>query len=201
MSERDSAAEVRRRILSALADGEASADDASLGFAAWRDDADARRTWHAYQLIGDAMRSDDLAGQPQRDSALLLAVRARLAQEPVVLAPVAGPAPPLPLAPAARGRAIAWARGHWQAPAAMATGFLLVVGGLTALSGPSDPDKLAFNAPAVVPGVPPAAPPVALPPTNAIAPYLAAHRQSTLAAPFQMPDAGVRSVSYTRPAP
>src|SRR5689334_13843162 len=77
-----SSSESSRRILSALADG-----DATRAFQAWRDDPDARAAWHSYQLIGDVLRSEDLACEPEADQAFLVALRARLADEPVVLAP------------------------------------------------------------------------------------------------------------------
>ncbi len=102
-----------RAWLSALADGEAQAADPAC--AGWRDDAEARRTWHAYQLIGDVMRSDDLARPASRDAAFLAGLRERLAAEPVVLAPAPVPAP--------AGR-----RQHWLLPAAAAAGFAVVAG-------------------------------------------------------------------------
>jgi sigma-E factor negative regulatory protein RseA len=108
--------------LSALTDGEAQA----LGPACqhWRDDAKARQTWHAYHLIGDVMRSEELATTPARDAAFLAGVRQRLAQEPVVLAP----APvPVPLAPAVVAAPVLDRRRQpWLLPAAAAAGFALV---------------------------------------------------------------------------
>ena len=82
-----SPSESHRRILSALADGDATDSEAARAFQAWRDDAEARSTWHAYQVIGDVLRSDDLATEPAADESFLVALRARLAVEPVVLAP------------------------------------------------------------------------------------------------------------------
>lgn len=108
--------EDRRALLSALADGEAGA--AQPGCDLWRDDADARATWHTYHLIGDVLRSDDLAVRPARDAAFLAALRERLAAEPTVLAPAALPAS----VPAARRR------HAWLAPAAVAAGFMAVAG-------------------------------------------------------------------------
>lgn len=96
--------------LSALADGDAQAADKACRL--WRGDEQARRTWHAYHLIGDVMRSEDLAVAPARDAAFLAGLRQRLAAEPVVLAPER---------PAAR-------RQPWLLPAAMAAGFVLVAG-------------------------------------------------------------------------
>jgi sigma-E factor negative regulatory protein RseA len=119
-----------RAWLSALADGDAQAADAACD--AWRDDEDARRSWHCYQLIGDVMRSEDLAQRPARDAAFLAGVRARLAAEPVVLAPRRG---------AAR-------RQPWLVPVAAAAGFAVVAGvlvavNMTQLGGGSDPQQLA----------------------------------------------------------
>lgn len=99
-----------RSWLSALADGEPQALDAACEH--WRDDPDARRTWHAYHLIGDVMRSEELAASPQRDAAFLAGLRQRLAHEPVVLAPT-----PVAEAPAS-----------WSVPAALVAGFVVMAG-------------------------------------------------------------------------
>lgn len=96
-------------LLSALADGDAAA--LQRGCALWRDDAQARATWHAYHLIGDVLRSEDLAAPAARDAAFLAALRERLAAEPVVLAPVA-----------------AKRRAGWSLPMAAAASFVVVAG-------------------------------------------------------------------------
>jgi sigma-E factor negative regulatory protein RseA len=116
-----------RACLSALADGEADAASAQRGCIAWRDDPEARRNWHAYQLIGDVLRSDELASTPARDAAFLTALRGKLAQEPVVLAPM----------PAAAARPSRFQQ-RWLAPAAVAAGFVAVAGVLvvTRVSAP-----------------------------------------------------------------
>lgn len=98
-------------LLSALADGEGAA--LSGACRSWCDDAQARRAWHAYHLIGDVMRSEELASSASHDAAFLAVVRARLAQEPVVLAPT-----------------VSTKRlGAWRWPAA-AAGFAAVAGWL-----------------------------------------------------------------------
>ncbi len=76
-----------RRWLSALADGDAEA--AQRGCELWRSDPQARQSWHAYHLIGDVLRSEELAGPPAHDAAFLARMRERLAHEPVPLAPTA----------------------------------------------------------------------------------------------------------------
>ena len=58
--------------LSALCDGEADAGEAQASFDAWRDEPALRERWHAYQWIGDVMRSDDLASDAGHDQSFLL---------------------------------------------------------------------------------------------------------------------------------
>ena len=123
-----------RRILSALADGDATDSEATRAFQAWREDDDARSAWHAYQLIGDVLRSDDLAADPAADERFLVALRIRLATEPVVLAPQPAARQPARDETAqpvvANGAQGARSRARWQGPLAMAAGFLAVIGGL-----------------------------------------------------------------------
>lgn len=84
---------------------------------AWREDATARQTWHAYHLIGDVLRSGELAHAPARDEAFLASLRQRMVAEPTVLAPA-------PMPPAAKSRT----RQPWLMPAAVAAGFVVVAG-------------------------------------------------------------------------
>ncbi len=161
-------AERRRRALSALMDGEDAAAGefpASTAAAAgesvcrwvcesWRGDGELREDWHAYHLIGDVLRSDDLAIAPARDEALLIAIRARLADEPVVLAPwnaadataadavFETPRQALGLVGAA-GIAAAGVprRRSWLAPGAVAAGFVAVAGVVVALRGLDSDDR------------------------------------------------------------
>lgn len=98
--------------VSAAMDGDAPAADVVVR--AWKNQSAVRTDWHAYQLIGDVLRSADCASPASRDEALLQRVRQRLAAEPVVLAPAR--------LPAARKRSV------WLAPAAVAAGFVAVVG-------------------------------------------------------------------------
>ena len=119
-----------RERLSALVDGEVEANVVVQACTAWRDDAEHRSTWHAYQLIGDVLRSDDLASEPRRDIAFLSALRGRLAAEPVVLAPqpieAAAPTSPKPVMAGARTRG-------WIGASAAAAGFVAVAGVLLSL--------------------------------------------------------------------
>lgn len=114
---------VARQWLSAAADGEDLAVDKASQL--WRASEDARSTWHRYHLIGDVMRSAELARPPAHDAAFLTALRSRMAAEPVLLAPATKPSV---AAPARR----------WLAPAAVAAGLMAVAGVLVVsrLSGP-----------------------------------------------------------------
>lgn len=97
----------QRERLSALADGELQGDEfaQAVGFAA---DGDGQSTWALYHLVGDVLRSPELAchGRPS----LLDGVRAELAREPrpapvtAVAAPVVRPE----VKPAANGAAFRW---------------------------------------------------------------------------------------------
>ena len=144
----------QRQELSALLDGESSGDALRRVCASWRDDPEVRETWHAFSLIGDVMRSEDLASPASRDERFLVALRARLAVEPVVLAPSAprtpdGVSPEVGAAPVVGQRANS---RSWWAPAAVAAGFVAVVGTLVAVSqapqkSAAEPVQLAALAP------------------------------------------------------
>ena len=135
--------------LSALMDGELEGAVLARACAQWRDDPRARADWHAYHLIGDVLRSDDLACDAGRDAVFLQAVRARLAREPVVLAPTA------PTAPAVAPRPVVSRLRSWRTPTAVAAGFVAVAGALTLTrlgvpSAPAVPQSVAQVAPAVL---------------------------------------------------
>lgn len=120
--------------LSALVDGELHEAAVADACGRWRNDATSRATWHAYQLIGDVLRSEDLASDAKRDSAFLTALRDRLASEPVVLAPQ----PMVQAAVAASaGRFARRGRWSWAAPTAVAAGFVAVAGVLVVTRGPA----------------------------------------------------------------
>ena len=217
-----SSTESSRRILSALADGDATDGEAARAFQAWRDDPDARASWHAYQLIGDVLRSEDLAIEPAADEAFLQKLRARLADEPVVLAPQ-----PRAEEPAQAVQPVAANAGRvrrWQGPVAMAAGFLAVIGVLNvagpfrnhggptlasnaSASGPTlasttsvDNSGVVLTSAQVPTQLPPQTPAQAKAVADQLAPYLAAHRQSGVNAPFQMPGSDLRNASLVQPA-
>jgi len=114
--------------LSALMDGDAGAGEAKALCEIWGQDDKVRRQWHLYQLIGDTLRSDELAQAPAHDRKFLNRLSARLALEPVVLAPQAS-------SESKSDEAVARARNsRWATPMTIAAGFLLVAGSLLVLN-------------------------------------------------------------------
>ena len=135
-------------LVSSLMDGDLEPDAASGALARWRHDTELRATWHAYQLIGDVLRSDDLAKSPAQDEAFLRTLRGRLANEPV---PLSAGRPARQASPthdaAARRRWPGWL----MAPVAVAAGFVAVAGLLVVTRvvsiNPADSGQLAQAAP------------------------------------------------------
>lgn len=73
--------------LSAFVDGEGLDPSESFDAVLTKFDPADRRTWSAYHLIGDTLRSEDLAVHPATSSAFLAGFAARLEAEPHVLVP------------------------------------------------------------------------------------------------------------------
>ncbi len=117
--------EAARQSLSSLMDGDLVDAAASGACAQWREDAAARQDWHAYHLIGDVLRSEELASEAGRDEVFLQRLRTRLAALPV---PVAETPKRVEGLPSARVRS-SW---PWLAAAGVA-GIAAVVGVVASL--------------------------------------------------------------------
>jgi sigma-E factor negative regulatory protein RseA len=131
-SERNVAALER---LSALVDGELDGAAVAQACGQWRQSAEIRSSWHAYHVIGDVLRSSDLAAaHPARDLQFLEALRVRLEAEPVVLAP--GPLAAAGVAPARAVGPGPVRHASWLLPSAVAAGFVAVAGFLMLGRGP-----------------------------------------------------------------
>jgi len=182
---------------SALVDGELGTDGVARACASWRSDARSRQSWHAYHLIGDVLRSDDLASHPARDADFLNRLRERLADEPVVLAPAAMPAAAAP--PSMGGRR---ALRHWRAGAAVAAGFVAVAGVLVVMRSPEPQPAAELARAPVVPVVAEAGAEQAAYVTDGrvmrdarLDRYLAAHQQFAGASALGVPSAFLRSAT------
>jgi sigma-E factor negative regulatory protein RseA len=184
-----------------LVDGELGPAASAAACAAWRRSDSVRRDWHEWHLIGDVLRSDDLASDAARDARFLAAVRERLADEPVVLAP----APALPAA------ATSMRRGRWMLPSAVAAGFVLVVGAFSVLQQPAAPGLATLagsdRVPVAAPEPRAATAAVAAEPQTAVVAdahlirdarldrYLAAHKQFAGTSALGVPSAFLRSAT------
>lgn len=176
----DEGTQVARQSLSSLMDGDAGAAQGEWASARWREDPQVRECWHTYHLIGDVLRTDEMAAPPARDAAFLLAVRARLESEPV----------PMP-----RPRPRAEHRGWRRAGLAVAAGFAVVAGvlvvlrfgvgtatdiGGSLLAGRSTPDVMAVSGKLIR--------------DAELDRYLSAHRRVSNVSSVVVPGAVVRSV-------
>ncbi|MEO7851317.1 MAG: RseA family anti-sigma factor [Rubrivivax sp.] len=218
--------EAARQLLSALTDGEADAAACAQATALWaasrpaplHGDVDERAaswrsTWHAYQLIGDVLRSEDLAHAPDHDEAFLQRLRVRLADEPAVLAPAPVPAfVPAPVRPAPvvlSANTGARTARRWAVPAALAAGVMGLSTVLVSMQWRTPPAATPMAA-ATQAGVVPvlaARPAQAVPaPTQTLAAggqlvrdakldrYLRAHREYGSAAPVSLPGGASRNI-------
>ncbi len=136
----------QQEALSSLMDGEGQEGEQACR--AWRDDASARADWHAYHLVGELMRSDQVRADAGHDAAFLGRLRERLAAEPVLLAPSVQ----------AVSSRTAW-RQAWVAPMAVAAGFVAVAGVLVvtrvaAPEGAAAERSAALSAPAAEQRIP-----------------------------------------------
>ena len=68
-----------KELLSALVDGELYGDDLAQAVA-WAEENEGHSSWQIYHLVGDVLRSPELAHHSQHD--LLTGLRAQLANEP-----------------------------------------------------------------------------------------------------------------------
>lgn len=179
--------------LSSMADGEGAAGMQEHCLSLWARRADARERWRDYHLIGDVLRSSQLARDGAHDAAFLSALRARLAREPVVLRPVA----------AAARRPSGWVLPVAAAAGVAAVASVAIVLRTAAPTAAAEP-TLAYRGQAlpVVASAPAAgALPVVTQTANGrlirdarLERYFAAHRQSATGAALQMPGAAVRNV-------
>lgn len=82
----------RGEQLSAFVDGEMAGDEQHLNAILSGLDQAGRTAWSSYHLIGDVLRSDDLAMSPAASQSFMAGFAARFEAEPHVLAPAALPA-------------------------------------------------------------------------------------------------------------
>lgn len=125
--------------VSALVDGALRGDAFADAMGRLADDGEARARWHAYHVVGDVLRSEDLAGC-KGDMAFLARLEARLELEPAHAAPLSElqPVAAAVQRPAANSDVFRWkmAAGFASLAAVVAIGWqALQLQGPQALSG------------------------------------------------------------------
>ena len=195
--------QTQREQLSALADGELAADDIAQALA-FADSDEGRQTWQLYQLVGDVLRSPELAHHAQHD--VLSGVRAQLAKEP---RPKLQPAPLVPIA-AARGpdRAANSSVFRWKMAAGMASVAAVAALGWSSLL--TDGAAFSEGVQLVQGGAPQQSVPTEVVAMQAgdgapvmlrdprLDELLAAHRQYSSVAALQMPANFLRNANFSR---
>jgi sigma-E factor negative regulatory protein RseA len=186
-------------LISAMADGELDPEDMADGLARLSEDGAARAAWRDYHLVGDVLRSADLALATPPDL-FLARLSARLAQEAPPAAQAQFPLPqaesavviPLSVAPpAANDGSFRWklVAGLASAAAVMAVGWTVLGDGA---AGSFAGARLA-GAPA---GVPQQMQMIRDPQLDEL---LAAHRQHGDATALQMPAGFLRNATFEVP--
>ncbi len=193
----------QREQLSALADGELDSDEWAQAYR-FAQQSEGREAWQMYHLVGDVLRSAELA-RPDRGSDFLARLHAKMAEEPVpsVMPSTLAVKPPalrqLPVQ-AANDALFRWkmAAGFASLAAVVAIGWNV----LGSLSGGSTGPQLAVT---------PAAAPVQAVASNnpesqvmlrdpRLDELLAAHKQYSGTAALQMPAGFLRNANFDSPS-
>jgi sigma-E factor negative regulatory protein RseA len=191
--------------LSALMDGEATETGPARTCRHWRHDERLRRDWHAYHVIGDVLRSEELADHAAADERFLQSLRARLAQEPAVLAPLASELAQTPSIPATGTAQVLTLPGRraglrrWGAPIGIAAGVMLVASAVM-VTRPDGPVPSGMVA-AVTQSAAPEPAPALLPERQRaqaaqLDPYFSAHQQFQNATAIGPASSFLRSATY-----
>lgn len=128
-----------QELMSALADGQLQGEALARGLEVAASDPAAVQAWHSYHLIGDVLRSADLAGGAA-PGAFLARLRQGLQQEQPFAPAAAQPIAVLPATSVARpGRAANDASGRWKLVAGFASVAAVAAIGWTVVGGSGQP--------------------------------------------------------------
>lgn len=199
-----------RELVSALADGQLRGEEFARALALTEHSEDARAQWHAYHLVGDVLRSDELAASSARDVAFAARLRQRLQQEASMVA-----RPAIAMKFVASGAGVSRSEGQnrtehpsandasmrWKLVAGLASlATVMVVGWhLTSNDGTAvEAPQLAQADVLVQPAVAGTTPAMIRDPR--LDQLLAAHQQFGGTSALQMPAGFVRNATFERPA-
>ncbi|TAM48749.1 MAG: anti-anti-sigma factor [Burkholderiaceae bacterium] len=202
--------------ISALADGQLRGEEFARALEAVSADAQALATWHAYHVVGDVLRSGELAAC-RRDVAFIARLKTRLRQEQIPVQPISamGPVALNPHSAKSRDRNAGIRRAanesslRWKLVAGFASLAALAAISWTGLTGWRQAPGLSQLAQAVVPAQPQAVQPVvdvADGPAQVMIrdprldAFLAAHEQFGGTSALQMPAGFLRNATFEGPA-
>jgi len=204
-------------VLSALVDGEVDRVLLDGLLAAGEGGAEVLASWHAYQVIGDALRGNPVVAPAQAPGDFLAGVRERLRSEALPTVrdermPVQNPPASLVRVPAANDALFRWklVAGAASLAAVMAVSWTVLSGAPSGAGGVSGP-QLASAPVATEAAVPVAVGTVSVPPSSAVVvntgqgplirdarleELLAEHRQNGGMSALQMPTGFIRNATY-----
>lgn len=183
-----------QELISALADGQLRGEAFARGIEAAASDPVAREAWHTYHLIGDVLRSGELAAGTL-PTAFLARLQSRLQQEPGfnVQAPIGAARPPAATVPqhAANDASFRWklVAGLASVAAVAAIGWMSV-GGIA-----GKPEQAQLAAVPASSAFPANAPGVMIRDPR-LDEFLAAHRQLAGASALQAPAGFLRNAAF-----
>ena len=211
-------------LLSALADGRLEGDAFSQAVAVATDTPEGRATWHAYHVVGDVLRSTELAdGAGDVDFVLRLRARLQAEQQLAPAMPLQADSPAVVAAPGEVGPALQPARvasnTRWKLVAGLASVVAVAALGWqwSATSLAPLPAAQSVRSDAPVPAVAALSPATSQPPAPVVAQagnagaapvmlrdprldeLLAAHRQFGGTSALQMPAGFLRNATFERP--
>lgn len=184
-----------QELISALADGQLQGEAFARGVEAVTRDPAAREAWHTYHLIGDVLRSGELAAGTL-PTAFLSRLQLRLHQEPGLAAPTAPAHAPRLSAPTQPQQAANDASFRWKLMAAVASvAAMAAVGWIAAGGTAAKPEQAQLAAAPAGPALSPAAPGVMIRDPR-LDEFLAAHRQLAGASALQTPAGFLRNAAF-----
>ena len=184
--------------ISALVDGRLPADEWAQAMDAMAEDPQAVQTWHAYQLIGDVMRSDALA-PTARELDFCGRLASRLAMEPsrIAIAPAAAQSV-LPVVTSANDASVRW---KWLAGMSFSALMAIVVAGGWKVAEQGSADMARADSPSaavVAQQVATGSEPAVMVRDPELDALMAAHQQLGGHSAFQMPSGFLRNATFTR---
>ena len=183
-----------QELISALADGQLRGEAFARGIEAAASDPVAREAWHTYHLIGDVLRSGELAAGTL-PTAFLAQLRVRLEQEPQFAAALSIDPSRIPSATLPQ-RAANDTNFRWKLVAGFASLAAVAAIGWTAVGGLSGKPEQAQLAAVPASGALPTNAPGVMIRDPRLDEFLAAHRQLAGASALQTPAGFLRNAAF-----